>query len=160
MSGQWVGRGWGFGWGNTLIQKREGGVGWRFCGQETWKQDNIWNINKTKYPIKNKTKNQNCFCYSGLLVFPDESENCSFHVFEELCRDFWWGFHLTCRLPLVRWTFLLLIVTNHAHGWSLHFLNCSLISFLKDMTLFSLVWLELPQYILYYLWLLWRESLH
>jgi hypothetical protein len=31
---------------------------------------------------------KNCFCYSGLFAFADEFENCSFHVFEELCWDF------------------------------------------------------------------------
>jgi len=31
---------------------------------------------------------KNCFCYSGYFVFPDEFENCSFHVFEESCCDF------------------------------------------------------------------------
>ena len=31
---------------------------------------------------------KNCFCYSGFFAFPDEFENCSFHVFEELCWDF------------------------------------------------------------------------
>jgi hypothetical protein len=28
------------------------------------------------------------FCYFGSFAFPDEFENCSFHVFEELCWDF------------------------------------------------------------------------
>jgi hypothetical protein len=31
---------------------------------------------------------KNCFCYSGVFAFLDELENCSFHVFEELCWDF------------------------------------------------------------------------
>ena len=31
---------------------------------------------------------QNCFHYSGIFSFPDEFENCSFYVFEELCWDF------------------------------------------------------------------------
>jgi hypothetical protein len=45
-----------------------------------------------------------CFCYSGFFSFPDEFENCSFHVFEELYWDFerdciepvycsWWNGH-------------------------------------------------------------------
>jgi hypothetical protein len=29
-----------------------------------------------------------CFHYSGFFAFLDEFENCSFHVFEELCWDF------------------------------------------------------------------------
>jgi hypothetical protein len=29
-----------------------------------------------------------CFHYSRFFCFPDEFENCSFHVFEELCWDF------------------------------------------------------------------------
>ena len=29
-----------------------------------------------------------CFHYSGFFAFPDVFENCSFHVFEELCCDF------------------------------------------------------------------------
>jgi hypothetical protein len=29
-----------------------------------------------------------CFCYSGFFAFPDEFENCSFHIFVELCGDF------------------------------------------------------------------------
>ena len=31
---------------------------------------------------------KNCFPYSEFFVFPDESENCSFRVYEELCWDF------------------------------------------------------------------------
>jgi hypothetical protein len=31
---------------------------------------------------------KNYFCYFGSLAFTDEFENCSFHVFEELCWDF------------------------------------------------------------------------
>ena len=31
---------------------------------------------------------KNCFCYSGFSTFLDEFDNCSFHVFEELCWDF------------------------------------------------------------------------
>jgi hypothetical protein len=30
----------------------------------------------------------NCFLYPVIFVFPHEIENCSFHVFEELCWDF------------------------------------------------------------------------
>jgi hypothetical protein len=32
---------------------------------------------------------KNCFCYSGFFAFADEFESCSFHVFEELCWDFY-----------------------------------------------------------------------
>jgi len=31
---------------------------------------------------------KNCFHYSGSFAFPDEFENSSFHVFEELCWEF------------------------------------------------------------------------
>jgi hypothetical protein len=38
---------------------------------------------------------------SLFFFFPDEFENCYFHVFEELCWDFCWGLHCVSRLPLV-----------------------------------------------------------
>ena len=57
--------------------------------------------------------------------------------------------------------FIILILPIHENGRSLHFLRSSTISFLRDLKLyhtgFSLVWLELPQDILYYLWQLWRK---
>jgi hypothetical protein len=31
---------------------------------------------------------KNCFHYSVIFAFPAEFENCSFHIFEELCWDF------------------------------------------------------------------------
>jgi hypothetical protein len=31
---------------------------------------------------------KNCFHYVGFFAFPGEFENCSFHVFEELCWEF------------------------------------------------------------------------
>jgi hypothetical protein len=34
---------------------------------------------------------KNCFHYSGVFAFPDEFEDCFFHVFEELCWDSFTG---------------------------------------------------------------------
>ena len=33
---------------------------------------------------------KNCSLYSGFFAFPDEFENCFFHIFEELCGIFLW----------------------------------------------------------------------
>jgi hypothetical protein len=42
----------------------------------------------------------NCFCYFGVFFFDiqDEFENCSLHVFEEMC----WGFEGGCVESLYR----------------------------------------------------------
>ena len=69
---------------------------------------------------------KNCFCYSGFFAFPDEFENCSFHVFEELCWD--WIY----RLPLVGWLFLL--CQSMSMG---DLLRSSSLSFLRDLKLLS-----------------------
>ena len=65
---------------------------------------------------------------------------------------FWWGFHWIFRFPLVGWTFLtMLCLSIHEYARLLHFLRSTLITFLKDLKLFSyrsfilLVWF-IPSY--------------
>ena len=40
------------------------------------------------------------FTILGFLLFQMIFEKCSFHVFEELFWDFWWGLYWICREPL------------------------------------------------------------
>jgi hypothetical protein len=75
--------------------------------------------------------------YPGFFDFPYNLENCSFHVFEELC----WDFDGECIESVYCFgrmvIFTLLVLQIHDHGRCLHFLRSSLISFLRNLKFLS-----------------------
>ena len=44
-------------WESTVIESRKKGMGQGFCGGETWKGDNICNVNKLNNQYKKEKKN-------------------------------------------------------------------------------------------------------
>jgi hypothetical protein len=80
---------------------------------------------------------KNCFHYSGFFAFPDEFENCSFRVFEELCWDFDGDCNESIDCLCKMATFTVLILPIHEHWRYLHFLRSSLTYFLRDLKLLS-----------------------
>jgi hypothetical protein len=84
------------------------------------------------------------------FTIPDEFENYSFHIFEELC----WDFDEDCTESIdCFWSngIFMLILPIHEHGRSLYFLRSSTPFLNSCQTDLSFVCLELPQHILYYL---------
>jgi hypothetical protein len=72
-----------------------------------------------------------------LFAFPGEFENCSFHVFEELGRNFNGNCNESIDCYGRMAIFTMLILPIHEHGRLLHFLRSYLISFLIDLKLLS-----------------------
>ena len=70
---------------------------------------------------------ENSLTILGCSVIPDKDENYSLWRIE---LELWWGLHWICRLLLVRWPFLLLILPIHELGRSFHLLRFS-ISFFR-----------------------------
>jgi hypothetical protein len=80
---------------------------------------------------------ENSIRYPGFFVIPDEFENCSFYLYEELS----WNFDGDC-IESVDWfckmaIFTILILPIHEHGRSFHLLRSSLISFFRNLTFLS-----------------------
>ena len=72
-----------------------------------------------------------CFCCP--FSFSYEVEYCSFNICKRIVLEFWQELHWICRLFLVRWPFIMLILPICDYRISFHILVSSLVSFFSGL---------------------------